>query len=85
VFWSLPSALPAGAGAAGGIALVNSVANISGAVSTSLVGRLTGLTGSPASTLYAFGAVMAVGGGLVPLLPASLVDHRARPVDAHRT
>lgn len=83
-FWSLPSALLAGAGAAAGIALVNSVGNISGAVSTSLVGWISDLTGSTASTLYAFGAVMVVGGALVLLLPASVVDDRARAVDASR-
>lgn len=81
-FWSLPSALLAGAGAAAGIALVNSIGNISGAVSTSLVGWLSELTGSTASTLYAFGVVMIAGGALVLLLPSALVDDRARDVGA---
>lgn len=82
-FWSLPSALLAGAGAAAGIALVNSVGNISGAVSTSLVGFLTSLTGSTASSLYLFGAVLVVGGGLVLLLsPARVNDTAPRRADA---
>lgn len=84
-FWSLPSALLAGAGAAAGIALVNSVGNISGAVSTSLVGWLSEVTGSPASTLYAFGAVMVVGAALVLLLPARLVNDPARRSDGVTT
>ncbi len=84
-FWSLPSALLAGAGAAAGIALVNSIGNISGAVSTSLVGWISELTGSTASTLYAFGVVMVVGAALVLLLPASLVDDRARAVGTDAT
>lgn len=83
-FWSLPSTLLAGAGAAAGIALVNSIGNISGAVSTSLVGWLSEVTGSPASTLYAFGAVMVVGGALVLLLPASLVDDPGRRAPSPR-
>lgn len=77
-FWSLPSALLPGAGAATGISLVNSIGNISGAVSASLVSWLTHLTGSPASTLYAFGAAMVVGGALVLLLPPNLVDDPVR-------
>ncbi len=77
----MPSALLAGAGAAAGIALVNSIGNISGAVSTSPVGWLSEVTGSPASTLYAFGAVLVVGGAMVLLLPARLVDDRARGTD----
>ncbi|RZT87990.1 D-galactonate transporter [Pseudonocardia sediminis] len=75
-FWSLPSALLTGAGAAAGIALVNSVGNVSGAVSTSLVGFLTSLTGSTASSLYLFGAVLVVGGALVLVLSPSRVDDR---------
>ena len=80
-FWSLPSALLSGAGAAAGIALVNSIGNVSSAVSTSLVGWLSEVTGSPASTLYAFGVVMVVGGATVLLLPARLVDDPARRSD----
>lgn len=75
-FWSIPSALLSGAGAAAGIALVNSIGNIGGAVATSLVGWLSDLTGSTASSLYPFGAVLLVGGLLVLLVPRS-VDDRA--------
>lgn len=77
-FWSLPSALLAGAGAAAGIALVNSVGNISGAVSTSLVGLLSDATGSTASSLYVFGGVLVLGGFLVLGLRPDQVDDRGR-------
>ena len=77
-FWSLPSALLTGAGAAAGIALVNSVGNISGAVSTSLIGALSSWTGSTATGLYVFGIVLVVGGVLVLRLSADSVDDRAR-------
>ncbi|MEJ2889743.1 MFS transporter [Actinomycetospora aeridis] len=73
-FWSIPSALLSGAGAAAGIALVNSIGNIGGAVATSLVGWLSDLTGSAASSLYPFGAVLLVGGLLVLLVPRSVDD-----------
>ncbi|MEJ2861680.1 MFS transporter [Actinomycetospora flava] len=75
-FRSIPSALLSGAGAAAGIALVNSIGNIGGAVATSLVGWLSDLTGSTASSLYPFGAVLLIGGLLVLLVPRS-VDDRA--------
>jgi hypothetical protein len=46
------------------------------------VGWISEVTGSPASTLYAFGAVMVVGGALVLVLPSRLVDDRARGIAA---
>ncbi|MEU6696773.1 hypothetical protein [Pseudonocardia sp. NPDC046786] len=64
-FWSLPTALLSGVGAAAGIALVNSIGNVAGAVSTSLVGVVSEATGSTAGSLYLFGGVLVVGGGLV--------------------
>lgn len=73
-FWSLPAAFLGGAAAAAGIALVNSVGNIAGFVSTSLVGWMTDLTGSTQSTLFIFGALMFVGGALVLTIPARLVN-----------
>ena len=52
----------------------HSIGNIGGAVATSLVGRLSDLTGSTASSLYPFGAVLFVGGLLVLLVPRSVDD-----------
>lgn len=77
-FWSLPSAFLSGAGAAAGIALVNSIGNIGGAVATSLVGWLSDLTGSTAASLYPFGILLFVGGLLVLLVPRSVNDGAAR-------
>ena len=76
-FWSLPSTLLTGAAAAAGIALVNAVGNISGAVSTTLVGWLSETTGSKAACLYLFGAALVLGGLLVLALSPSLVNDRA--------
>jgi MFS family permease len=73
-FWSLPSTFLTGAAAAAGIALVNSLGNIAGMASTSLVGWLTDLTGSPSSSLYLFAALLVAGAVIVLRLPASVVN-----------
>jgi D-galactonate transporter len=73
-FWSLPSSFLTGAAAAAGIALVNSLGNIAGMASTSLVGWLTDLTGSPSSSLYMFAALLVAGALIVLRLPASVVN-----------
>jgi MFS family permease len=73
-FWSLPSTFMSGGAAAAGIALVNSLGNIAGMASTSLVGWLTDLTGSPSSSLYLFAALLVAGALLVLRLPASVVN-----------
>ncbi len=73
-FWSLPPAFLTGAGAAAGIALVNSLGNIAGMASTALVGWMTDLTGSPNASLYLFAAVGVFGAVLVLRLPAKVVN-----------
>ncbi|NWB99616.1 MFS transporter [Pseudomonas gingeri] len=53
-FWTLPPKLlaGAGAGAAGGIALINSMGQMGGIVSPVMVGRIRDLTGSTTPALY---------------------------------
>ncbi|WP_263263727.1 MFS transporter [Pseudomonas sp. RIT-PI-S] len=53
-FWALPSRLlaGAGAGAAGGIALINTLGQLGGIVSPIMVGRIKDLTGSTTPALY---------------------------------
>jgi MFS-type transporter involved in bile tolerance (Atg22 family) len=53
---------------------VNSLGNIAGMASTSLVGWLTDLTGSPSSSLYLFAALLVAGALIVLRLPASVVN-----------
>ena len=52
-FWALPTAFLSGAAAAGGIALINSVANIGGLLGASILGRFG---------LEAMALTLAVGG-----------------------
>ena len=73
-FWTLPASFLGGAAAAAGIALINALGNIGGFASTFLVGWMTDLTHSTASSLYLFGALIAVGAGLILTIPAALVN-----------
>lgn len=73
-FWSLPAAFLGGAAAAAGIALVNSVGNLSGFVSTWLVGLLADLTHSTNGSMYFFAAILVVAAFAILLVPARLVN-----------
>ncbi len=73
-FWSLPAAFLSGAAAAAGIALINSLGNLAGFATTSVIGRMSDAFGSAAPGLYLFGALTLVGGALVLLVPAKLVN-----------
>jgi ACS family tartrate transporter-like MFS transporter len=63
-FWQIPPMLLTGTAAAGGIALINSLGNLSGWVGPSVVGWLEDLTGKTATGLYVvaglevFGAIL---------------------------
>jgi D-galactonate transporter len=52
-FWQMPTMLLTGSAAAGGIALINSLGNLSGFVGPWLVGVLKDFTGTTATGLYA--------------------------------
>jgi ACS family tartrate transporter-like MFS transporter len=69
-FWTLPSAFLSGSAAAGGIALINSVSNLSGFVGPYAIGLLRGATGTFHSGLLLL--------ALVPLAGAALALHLRR-------
>ena len=73
-FWTLPASFLAGAAAAAGIALVNSLGNIGGFASTFLVGWMADLTHSTSSSLYLFAALIAISAGLILTIPQKLVN-----------
>ena len=73
-FWTVPATFLGGAAAAAGIALVNSLGNIGGFAGTYVVGVMTDLTHSTASSLYLFAALITVGGLLILTIPARLVN-----------
>jgi len=75
VFWILPTAFLAGTAAAAGIAVVNSIGNLSGFLGNYLVGWLTDLTHSTDSGMYVLAAAAFIGAALViAFVPSKLVN-----------
>lgn len=75
MFWALPTAFLGGAAAAAGIALINSVGNLGGFVSPTVMGWLAARTHSLDAGLYATSAWLLMTGALVLLfVPARLVN-----------
>lgn len=56
-FWSLPPKLLVGAGAASGIALINSLGHIGGIVSPPMIGKVKDVTGSTTPALFVIAGV----------------------------
>jgi nitrate/nitrite transporter NarK len=67
IFWSVPTAILTGTAAAGGIALVNSMGNLSGFVAPYMLGYVKDATQSLALGLYLLAAFVVIGGVLVLL------------------
>ena len=75
-FWPLPSAYLSGAGAAAGIALINSVGNLGGFFGPYMIGLLKRETGTFESGLYFLGAI-ALAGAVLTLLAVKVVKKSA--------
>jgi len=78
-FWALPTALLTGAGAAAGIALVNSMGNAAGFAGPYVVGLLKEATGSFSAALLFLAAALALG-GLMALVFRDPQSTTAKPV-----
>jgi len=70
VFWTLPTAFLSGAAAAGGIAIINSIGNLSGFVGPYLVGYIKDQTGSFNGGLLCLAAF-----GVVAMVIVLVLDH----------
>ncbi|WP_396331111.1 MFS transporter [Burkholderia anthina] len=68
VFWAVPSTFLSGAGAAGGLALINTISAFSGFTAPYLIGWIRGMTENFTAATY----VMAAGIGVATLLAALL-------------
>ena len=67
VFWNLPTAFLGATAAAGGIAFINSVGNISGYAAPQFVGLLHDFSGSYRLPMLVLGAIVIIAGFLVPV------------------
>jgi len=74
VFWTYPSAILGGTAAAAGIALINSVGNLAGFVSPSIIGWMKDVTQSTNAGMYVVSAALLLGSVLALLQPRSLVN-----------
>ncbi|MDD7936277.1 MFS transporter [Actinomycetospora straminea] len=80
-FWPLPSQFLTGAAAAGGIALINSLGNVSGFVAPYVTGGLADLTGSQRAGLWVVGVVTVLA-AVVALVVGRRTSRGAATVDA---
>jgi ACS family tartrate transporter-like MFS transporter len=65
VFWNLPTAYLGAGAAAGGIAFINSIGNISGYVAPQITGVLRDATGGYLVPMVVTGCIVLAGGGLI--------------------
>ncbi|MCJ2126844.1 MFS transporter [Methylobacterium sp. J-077] len=73
-FWCLPTAILAGAAAATGIAVINSVGNLAGFVSPYLIGWIIDTTKSTSLGVYTLAGCLAIGSLLALTMPRCLVN-----------
>jgi nitrate/nitrite transporter NarK len=69
VFWTLPTAFLSGSGAAGGIAIINSIGNLAGFAGPYAMGALKQATGSFSAGLFVIAACALVSFVVVLVLP----------------
>jgi MFS family permease len=77
VFWALPTNFLGGRAAAGGIALINSIANIGGFLAPILLGQMKVATGSFAGGMLILAVTLFGGGLLVLQIPPSQAEEKA--------
>jgi nitrate/nitrite transporter NarK len=74
VFWTYPSAILSGTAAAAGIAMINSIGNLAGFVSPSIIGFMKDVTHSTNAGMYVVSGALFLGAGLALLQPKDLVN-----------
>ncbi len=77
VFWNLPTAFLSATAAAGGIAAINSIGNISGYAAPQLVGLLRDSTGGYEIPMLVMGALVLIAGVLVPAAARAAVSRKS--------
>lgn len=84
VFWALPSTFLTGTAAAGGIALINSLGNISGFGGPYVTGWLTDLTGDGKAALWVVGAFSLASAAVVLRLGSAPTRPAVPETSSHR-
>jgi D-galactonate transporter len=74
VFWTYPSAILSGTAAAAGIAMINSIGNLAGFVSPSIIGWMKDITQSTNAGMYVVSGALFLGAVLALLQPRELVN-----------
>jgi D-galactonate transporter len=74
VFWTYPSAILSGTAAAAGIAMINSIGNLAGFVSPSIIGWMKDVTQSTNAGMYVVSGALFLGALLALLQPRELVN-----------
>jgi len=74
VFWTYPSSILSGTAAAAGIAMINSVGNLAGFASPSIIGWTKDITQSTNVGMYVVSGALLLGSVLALLQPRSLVN-----------
>jgi MFS family permease len=82
MFYTLPAKILVGSGAAGGIALINTLGQLGGIVSPFMVGRIRDLTGSTTPALYVIAGLCVLAAGVVTFgLPNTMRTSEKLPVE----
>jgi ACS family tartrate transporter-like MFS transporter len=79
-FWSMPGMLLTGTAAAGGLAWINSIGNVGGALGPAIVGWLKDTTGSYSGGLYGLAAFTAIG-ALIALFALNIPSAKQRAAE----
>ncbi|WP_454732157.1 MULTISPECIES: MFS transporter [Cupriavidus] len=74
IYWTFPGQILSGPAAAAGIALINSIGNLSGFTGSMITGMAKELTGNINNGTYALGACLLVSCVLIVLIPRSLLN-----------
>jgi MFS family permease len=75
IYWTFPGQILSGTAAAAGIALINSVGNLSGFTGSMITGLAKQWTGNINNGTYALGACLLVSCGLILLIPKNMLGH----------
>jgi ACS family tartrate transporter-like MFS transporter len=81
--WAMPSMFLSGAGAAAGIAMINSVGNLGGFVGPFAIGWLKNVTGGYSAGLYVVGATLAVSAVVTVMLSRQSKQPAAPVAERH--